>query len=124
MLLAGPGGVDIAGVVNGERGDFFLGSAVEDERLASWRDAIDQAAAIGAGNQIPLGIEGEDANVHFVAFEEQRVFAVGADLVDFAMIARGYVKIAGVVEGEIPDVFGAGVEVDGGAPGIIRRRIA
>ena len=56
VLLSRSGGVDIAVAVDGEGGNFFLGRAVENERFAIWSDAIDQPAAIGAGNQIPFGI--------------------------------------------------------------------
>ena len=75
-LLSRGSGVDIAGAVDGERGNFFLGRAVENERFAIRRNAIDKAAAIGAGNQVSFGIECENANVDFIALEEERVLSV------------------------------------------------
>ena len=71
-LFSGGGGVDIAGCIDGERGDFFLGGAVENEGFAGGRDAIDEAAAVGAGDEVAFGIEGQNANVDFVALEEKR----------------------------------------------------
>src|SRR5689334_3932954 len=40
----------------------------------------------------------------------------GSYFVDFAAVAGGNKQISGVVEGKIPDVFGAGIEEDGGTP--------
>src|ERR1019366_3744093 len=70
-LLSCSGGIDIAGAVDGERSDFFLGRAVENERFAIRRDAIDKPTAIGAGNQVSFRIECENANVDFIALEEE-----------------------------------------------------
>src|SRR5208282_3338323 len=52
VLFSRSGGVDIARAVDGQRRNFFLGRAVENERFAIRRNAIDQPAAIGARNQV------------------------------------------------------------------------
>ena len=96
-LFSRSGGVDIARAVDGERGNFFLGRAVENEGLAIRRNAIEKPAAIGPGNQISFEIECENANVDFIALEEERVLAVRADFVDFAAIAGGDIQCARIV---------------------------
>src|SRR4029077_18907570 len=96
-LLSGGGRVNVAGAVDGERGNFFLGRAVENERFAIRRNAIHKPAAIGAGNEISVGIERENANVNLIALEEERVLPVGADFVDFAVITGCDIQGAGVV---------------------------
>ena len=101
-LLSRGSGVNIAHAVDGERGNFFLGRAVENERVAIRRDAIDQTAAIGAGNQVSLGIERKNANVDFIALEKERVLAVGADFVDLAVIAGGDIERAGCCRERCP----------------------
>ena len=122
-LLSRSGGVDIARVVDSERCNFFFGRAVEHERFAIRRDAVDQPAAIGTGNQVSFGIEREHANVDFIALEEERVLAVGADFVDFAVIAGGDIQRAGMVENDVPDVLGARIEIGRRAPGGFRARL-
>ena len=77
-FLAHAGGIDVAFTVERERGDLFLGSAVEHEAFAGRRNPVDQAAAISAGDQVSLGIEREHADVGFVALEEDRVLALSA----------------------------------------------
>src|ERR1700733_1262656 len=104
-------------MVEGEGRDLFLGGAVEDETFPGGRNAVDQAAAVGAGDEVSVGVEGQHADGGLVTFEEQRVFAFGGDTVDFSVVAGGHVEIAGVVERQIPDVFGAGGKIDGGSPG-------
>ena len=106
-------GIDVAGAIEGERGDLFLGRAVEDETFARGRNAVDESAAVGAGNQIALRIEGEDANVGFVALEKYRVLAVGRDAKNLAMVAGSNVEVARLIQSEIPDIFCAGLEIDG-----------
>src|ERR1035438_2024599 len=108
MLLSGRCRVDVSGIVDRKRGDFFLGSAVEDERFAIGRNTVDKPAAVGAGNQISFGIERENANVDFIAFEKKRVLSVGGDFENFAVVAGGDIQVPGSVESEIPDVFGLG----------------
>ena len=116
MLLSGGGGIDIAGAVDGEGGNFFLGRAVENERLAILRDAIDQSAAIGTGNEVAFGIERENPNVDLIALEEQRVLSAGTDFVYFAVIAGGDIERAGVIENDVPNVLGAGIKIGRCAP--------
>ena len=99
-------------MIERERRDFFLGRAVQHEPLAGGRNAIDQSAAIGAGNQILLGIEGEDTDVSLIALEEDRMLALGRDTINFPVIAGSYVEIAGFVESQVPDIFCARLEVD------------
>ena len=54
----------------------FFGRAVQNKCLAARRDAIYQTAAIGAGNQVSLGVECQRANVHFIALEEEGMLPV------------------------------------------------
>jgi hypothetical protein len=56
-----------------------------------------------------------------VTLEEERVIAFRADLVDLAVISGRHIKIAGLVEEEVPYVFRGGSEVDRGTPGRIQR---
>ena len=120
MLLARSGRIDISRGVNGERGDFLLGRAVENKGFAIGRDAINQPAAVGSGNQVSLGIERESTNMDFIAFEEKRRLALRADFENLAMIAGRDIEGASIVENDVPDVFGIGIEVGGCAPGRFR----
>ena len=92
--------------------DFLLRRTVQHESLARGRDAIDQPAAIGTGDQIFLRVEGEDANVGFVALEKDRMLAFGRDAIDFSVVAGGYVEVAGLVQRQVPDVFRTRLEID------------
>ena len=49
------------------------------------------------------------------------MLALGSYTINFAAIAGGDVKVSGLVEGEVPNIFGARFEVDGGSPGGIGR---
>ena len=120
-FLAHAGGIDVAFAIEGERRDLFLGSAVQDEAFAGRRNAVYQAAAIGAGNQVALRIERQHADVGLVALEENRVLALGSDFVDLAVVAGGDVQVSGLVENEVPDVFRAGREILGRTPRGIQR---
>ncbi len=122
-LLAHARGVDVAFAIERERGDLFLGSAVENEAIARRRNAIHEAAAIGAGNNVSLSVEREHPDVRVIALEEKGVLAFGSHFVNLAMIAGGDVKVAGLVEREIPDVLGAGREILGRTPRGIQGRL-
>ncbi len=74
-LLAGSGGIDIACEVHGESGDLLFGCAVQDEGFALRGDAIDQATAVGAGDEVAAIVEVEGANLGFVALEEEAAIA-------------------------------------------------
>src|SRR5439155_13986237 len=108
--------IDVSRLIDGKGGDFLLWCAVKDEGVAGGRNAINQPATIRAGDQISFWIQGENADVYFVALEEERVLAGCGDLVDFAPITRGDVKISGIIDGEVPDVFGARVKVNTRSP--------
>src|SRR5579864_4424918 len=56
-FLSGSRRVNVPGVIDGQAGDFALGRAVKHESFALGINAINQAAAIGAGNQVPLIVE-------------------------------------------------------------------
>ena len=86
--------VDIAAAVDGEGGNFLLGGAVQHEALAGGRNAIDQAAAVRTGDQIPLGIESQDANMSFIALEKQRRLAVARHPENFSPVPGGDVELA------------------------------
>jgi len=60
--------------------------------------------------------------VSLVTLEKDRVIAFGRDPKNFSVVAGGDEEVSGFVESEIPDVFGAGLEVDGRTPGGIYRR--
>ncbi len=117
-LFTNRGGVNGAVGGDSKRGDFTLGSLVEDEAIGggfsgSARNAKDAAARFGAGDEIAVAVEGEDADVGFVAGVKELAFAVGRNGEDLALVASGDVKGTVGSEGEIPDVFGFGVEEDG-----------
>jgi len=63
-----------------------------------------------------LSIKSELADVDFVAFEEERVIAVGRDFKNLALIACRDKKISCFVESEVPDVLGSGLEENRRAP--------
>ena len=48
-----------------------IGSVTKDEALAFGIDPIDQATAIGAGDEVALCIESQNANVRLITFEEE-----------------------------------------------------
>ena len=112
MFFSDAGGVDVACFVDGQGGDFFFRRAVEDEAFSAGRDSIDQSAAVRTGNQIAFAIEGHHANMGFVTFEKDRVLALRSDAEYLSVIPGGHVEIAAIVEGEIPNVFGAGLEIN------------
>ena len=103
-------GIDVALLIDGERGDFFFRRAVEDEAFALRRDAVDEAAAVGSGDEVLLVVDGESADVGFVALEEDAALAAAIDTEDFAVIASGDVESALRVQLEVPDVLGFGFE--------------
>ena len=128
MLFAHARSVDVSGGVERQGGDFFLGRAVENEGFAIGRNAVHQAAAVRAGNQVALGIERQHADVGLVAGEKDRVLPFGGDPKDLAVIAGGDVKIAGIIEGEVPNILGRRIEIDrripcGGGRSLACRRI-
>ena len=59
-----------------------------------------------------------------IAFEENGVLPLRRNFVDLTVIAGGNVEITGLIESEIPDVFGAGRKIDGGIPGGIQSGLA
>src|SRR5581483_5030202 len=116
MLLSDSCGVDVPHLVDCQAGDLSLRRTIENEYVALGSYAIDEAAAIRAGNQISLRIECEHADVRLIAFEKKRVLAIRRNTKDFAMVSGRDIQIAAVVESEAPDVFGLGVEEEGRTP--------
>ena len=116
MLLSGGGKVKITRLVESEAGDLALGCAVENEAFALWGDPVYEAATVGPGDEVALHIERENANVRLVTLEEKRVLPVGSHTKYFSVITGRDVEIAGVIESEGPNVFGLGIEKDGGLP--------
>src|ERR1700674_937711 len=112
MLLSNARRVDVACFVDGEGGNLFFRCAVEDEAFSTGRDSIDQTAAVRAGDQIAFGIEGHHTDMGFVAFEKDGVIAFRSDAEYLSVIPRGHEEAAGIVEDEVPNVFGAGFEID------------
>ena len=122
-LLTDSRGINVAIVVERQRGNFFFGRAVQHEAFARGRNTVHQATAIGAGNQFPLRVERQHADMSLIALEENRVLAFGRDLVDLTVIAGRDEKISRLIESEIPDVFCAGREILRRTPGRIQRRL-
>ncbi len=106
-----------------ERRDLFLGGAVQHESFASRRNAIDEPAAVGAGNQIVLRIEGQNADVGLIALEEDRMLALRRNPINLPVVAGSHVEIAGLVQGQVPDIFRTRLEVDGRTPRGIGSRL-
>src|SRR4029077_18979333 len=50
--------------------------------------------------------------MRFVALEKNRVLALGSNPKDFAMVARGHVQIAGIIENQIPYVLRTRIKED------------
>ena len=50
--------------------------------------------------------------MRFVALEKNRVLALGGNPKDFAMVARGHVQIAGIIENQIPYVLRTRIKED------------
>src|SRR5229473_6549914 len=114
-LFTNGGGIESAVGCDGKRGDFALGSFVENETFSCGfpriaRYAEDAAAGFRAGNQIAAAVEGEDADVSFVAGVEELAFAVGRNGEDLAFVAGGDEERAVGSKGEIPDIFCFGVK--------------
>src|SRR4029077_19387063 len=113
MFFTDARSVDVARVIEGESRDFLLGSAVQDESLTGRGNAINQPAAVGASDQVPLRVERQHSDMSFVTLEEHGMLTLGCDAVDFPTVAGGDVEISGAVESEVPDVLGAGIEING-----------
>ena len=64
-----------------------------------------------------MRIERKYTDVGIVAFEEQRVFAIGRNFVDLAVISGGDIEIARLIENQVPDIFRARRKIFGGCPG-------
>ncbi len=108
-FVANAGGEDGAIGGDGDRGDFATRGFKQHVAFALRTNAIDEAGAIGAGDEVALGVPGESANMLFVALEKQfgtGVGICGIDAVDFAGAADGDVELAGGVKGHVPDVVG------------------
>ena len=108
-LVAHAGRVDGSVGADGDGGDLAPRGLEEHVALALRIDAVDQAGAVGAGDQIALRVPGQSADVRLVALEEQLRRGArlgGIDAVDGSGIAGGDVEPPGGVEGQIPDVVG------------------
>ena len=69
------------------------------------RDAKDPAAGFGSGDEILVGIEGQNANVRFIAGVEKFTLAIGGYSEELPLISRGHIKRAIGTESQVPDVF-------------------
>ena len=116
MFFSDACGIDVAGFVDGQGRDFFFRRAVEHEAFSAGRDAIDQAAAVGTGDQIAFVVKGHHPDVGFVTLKENGVLPLRCDAEDLSVISGGHVEVATIVEHEVPDVFGTGLEINGGTP--------
>src|SRR5258708_38925280 len=93
-----------------EREDFFFNDTATTEIYTlSLHDAL---PIFGAGNQVVLSIKGENANMGFVALEKNCMVALWRNAINFAAIPGCDVEVAGFVEGEVPNIFCAGLEID------------
>ena len=55
-----------------------------------------------------------------ITLKENRMIALGRDSVDFAVVAGCDIEGAGVVENDVANVLGTGIEIGGRAPGRFR----
>ena len=122
-LFADTRGIDVAGRVDVERGNLFFRRAIENERLAGRRDAVDQPASVGAGNQVAPRIEMQDADVGFVALEKQRMFARFLDPENLPLVTGGDIDPPLRVLGQVPDVLGFRIEEDRGGVARVHRKL-
>jgi len=76
-----------------EGGDFLFGRVVDHICLAALADAIDEAGAVRACDEVAVGREGEGADVRLVALVEERGLAAGRDLVNGSGSAGRDVKV-------------------------------
>ena len=51
-----------------------------------------------------------------IALEEKRVFTLRRNLIDLTVISGGDVKIPGLIENQVPDIFCAGRKILGRSP--------
>ncbi len=79
-------------------------------RTVNARNPENAAAGFGAGDEVSLGVESENANVSFVAGVKEFALAVGSDGENPPFIPGGDVEGAVRAEGEIPNVFRFGIE--------------
>ena len=118
-LFADASSIDVPSPIDGQGGDLLLGRAVQNEAIALRRDAIDEAAAVGAGEEVAKLVEVEGANLGFVALEKQAAGTVAVNAEDLAAIAGADVELALAIQCQRPDVFRLGIEKDtGGVAGI------
>ena len=106
-LVADAGSEDGAVGGDGDGGNFAARGFKEHVAFALRTDAIDEAGAVGAGDQVAFRVPRESANVLFVALEKQFWLCVGLggiDAVDCTGSADGDVELSGGVEGHVPDV--------------------
>ena len=66
MLVAGTGGKDVARIIDGQRSDLFLRSAIKHKTFAAGSNAINQSAAIGSRDKVSVRIECQHADMGFV----------------------------------------------------------
>ena len=106
-LVAHAGRVD--GAIGGycERSNLAARRLEEHVAFALWADAIDQARAVRAGDQVALRVPCERADVLLVALEEEFRLCSGLggiDAIDRCWPAGSDVKPTCRVEGHLPDV--------------------
>ena len=92
---------------DGHGGDFAARGFKEHVAFALRTDAIDEAGAVGAGDEVALRIPRERADVLLIALEKQFGLCIGScgiDAVDGTRAAGGDVESAGGVESHVPDV--------------------
>src|SRR5271166_1231203 len=110
MLLARSCGINVALSVNGERSDFLLRRTIQNEAFTLRRDAINEAAAVGSGNQIARIIEIQNTNVRLVTLEEKAAISAAVHAEDLSPIARPNVEFPFPIQSERPNVFRLWVE--------------
>ena len=112
-FLSSRGRVDIACLIDSKTCDLTLWCAIQNESIALRRNPVNQTAAVRTGDYVALRIEGQHSNVRLVALEEERVLPVRRNPKNLSMISSGYVEVAVVIEQHAPDVFRAGIKIDG-----------
>ena len=111
----------IDGTVDGDaqRVDLAVGGLEQHERFARRIDLKDTPGRLRPGEQPSLPIECEGHGMRGLRFVEDRTSAVGRDLVDHPLVARGREHIAGSIDGEAPDVAVRRVEENAASPGCV-----
>ena len=107
-LIADAGRVNRSIGSDRHRRDFALRRLIQHETLACRSDAQDQAAGVGADDQVAVRVDGQRARVGFFGLEKHAARAGWRHAMDLALIAGGDEQVAGAGKCQRPDVFRLG----------------